>query len=521
MSLFMGACGRRPTLVRCWGAPPCPADHRAGRHADHADRLWHQRPAAADIWVDRYCGGRFCGAEHDAERRVGAADRECEGERGCTAAAPSPCLLTSGARGGGSRPRHWCAGRAPTGSCPFLAPPALLARWQTAQTVQAALAAQTALAALSPALLCCPRCALRCWPRCAVLHASLHRGRPRAAEEPERVNHRYGWGRGGRMPLLGRAQAGRGGGQGASAAGRGLAHLASLGAEGPAEAVQPRWLAGSADAPLREGKHGAARGQGRQPPSCQAASAPPPTQEWWSTLRPCALCCALTTSCPSTSPTRYDHTEPAVSNEHPSSIRAAASRSVDWLLRRFLCTRVSRPLLIGGRPPCANTPAAHAPPPPAAFVHAAWTRLTPAGGPSPSSPLRTGNPKARNPFEAARAPQDVMNLIVVNESKLRRNAVAPKLPLIEATVGAITAASETRTAQSGRLPCGGPSPRLPARLGRWCSLLGGAPAAQSATPCRPRCTTACLCCLAGRLTLALRSRCGTATSTRYRRWSGP
>ena len=31
-------------------------------------------------------------------------------------------------------------------------------------------------------------------------------------------------------------------------------------------------------------------------------------------------------------------------------------------------------------------------------------------------------------------PQDVMNLIVVNESKLRRAPVAPKLPLIEASV---------------------------------------------------------------------------------------
>ena len=29
-------------------------------------------------------------------------------------------------------------------------------------------------------------------------------------------------------------------------------------------------------------------------------------------------------------------------------------------------------------------------------------------------------------------PQDVMNLIVVNESKLRRAPVVPKLPLIEA-----------------------------------------------------------------------------------------
>lgn len=233
----MGACGRRPTLVRCWGAHPCPADHRAGRHADHADRLWHQRPAAADIWVDRYCGGRFCGAEHDAERRVGAADRECEGERGCSAAAPSPCLLTSGAHGGGSRMRHWRAGRASTGSCPGLAPPASLARWQTAQTVQAALAAQTALAA--------------CLRRCSAAHAALCAAGPAAqySTRPFIVGDRVQLkSLSGSTIAMGGAGAacrcwgGRGEGcsRGASAAGRGLVHGESLGAQGPADAVQTR-----------------------------------------------------------------------------------------------------------------------------------------------------------------------------------------------------------------------------------------------------------------------------------------
>lgn len=49
------------------------------------------------------------------------------------------------------------------------------------------------------------------------------------------------------------------------------------------------------------------------------------------------------------------------------------------------------------------------------------------------APMRTVL-RADNKLPIYISNKDVMNLIVVNESKLRRNAVAPKLPLIEATV---------------------------------------------------------------------------------------